>query len=379
MLRCVRGSFACALLVLAGLWGTGAMAAAPAAPTHYRIVGYDTGSVGTPEIDAGKIDVIIFAFARVEHGKVVLPEKAAVRLQKLIALKKTHPALKVTISVGGWEAGGFSEAAATPAGRRLFAQTAADMVVKQHADGLDVDWEYPGSSQSGIASSPQDRVHFTQLLKLLRATLDKAGAANGHVGANHYLLTIASADSQYVHGIDLAAVAPYLDWFNVMTYDFNNSLTPLTGHHSGLFAARMAPAAARTTARAVHQYLADGVPADKIVIGAAFYGRRFDGVKPVDNGRYQPYASSTHMYGWKQLQADFINKQGYKRYWDKYADAPYLWNAATRSFISYDDPQSLAAKAAFVKANHLGGIMYWEATEDDHNQLLDAIWQGLKH
>lgn len=143
----------------------------------------------------------------------------------------------------------------------------------------------PGNDQADITASSLDREHFTALIETLRSTLDEAGAGNGHVGANHYLLTIASADSRFVKGIDLKAVAPYLDWFNVMTYDFNNSLTPLTGHHTGLRAAASAPADARTTVRVVRQYLAAGVPAGKIVIGVAFYGLRFDGVRPVDRGR----------------------------------------------------------------------------------------------
>ncbi|HEX7341180.1 MAG TPA: glycosyl hydrolase family 18 protein [Rhodanobacteraceae bacterium] len=362
-----------AIVLLAGCAGV-----RPAPALRYRIVGYDTATRHAEVLDAGKLDVLIFAFARVRQDKVVLSPDAATRLQKLIALKATHPGLKVTISVGGWGAGGFSGAAATAASRRTFADSAAQLVASQHADGLDVDWEYPGSSLSGIKSSPQDRVHFTALIQALRAALDKMGAGNGHVGAHHYLLTIASADSRYVKGIDLAAVAPYLDWFNVMTYDFNNSLTALTGNHTGLHASAVAPPDARTTARAVREYLAAGVPADKIVIGAAFYGLRFDGVHPADHGLYQHYARFGGSYPWFVLKQKFINRDGYVRHWDARADAPYLWNATTHSFISYDDPQSIAAKVAFVKAHHLGGIMFWEASGDDHNELLDSIWSGLR-
>jgi chitinase len=65
------------------------------------------------------------------------------------------------------------------------------------------------------------------------------------------------------------------------------------------------------------------------------------------------------------------------RQWDAAADAPWLWNARTRTFISYDDPESIAAKAAFVKAHDLGGIMYWEQSLDPTGELLDAIWRGL--
>jgi chitinase len=59
------------------------------------------------------------------------------------------------------------------------------------------------------------------------------------------------------------------------------------------------------------------------------------------------------------------------------AGAPWLWNAQTRRFISYDDPQSIAAKAAYVRAQRLGGLMYWEQSLDPRGELLEAMWQGL--
>lgn len=344
--------------------------------TPYRVVAYDTVEAGAPVPDVDKLDVLNFAFAVVRDGRVVLPDDAATRLDQRIALKQDHPHLKVVVSVGGWGAGGFSEAAATPAARQAFADSAARLLVTHHADGLDVDWEYPGSDLAKIGASPDDRANFTALLRTLRETLQRTAATQGR--AEPYLLTIASADSQYVDGIDLAAVAPLLDWFNVMTYDFNNSLTPLTGHHSGLYPAVVAPSEARTTSRAVHQYLAAGVPADKIVIGAAFYALRFDGVKPEHDGLYQPYDKFGGAIAWRDLKRDFINRQGYQRHWDDRADAPYLWNPTTRSLIVYDDPASLAAKAGYVKLHHLGGIMFWQAGQDDDGELLTAIREGLQ-
>lgn len=367
---------ACLLATLT-LLGACAAVSRPSAGKDFRVVAYDTVQQGMATPDVDKLDVLNFSFAVVRDGRVVLQGDAASRLQKRVALKARHPDLDVVISVGGWGAGGFSEAARTPASRQVFADSAAQLLVEQHADGLDVDWEYPGSDLADIAASPEDRANFTALLKTLRDTLDRAGAKHGHEGQNHYLLTIASADSQYVDGIDLATVAPLLDWFNVMTYDFNNSLTSVTGHHSGLHAAASAPPDARTTSRAVRQYLAAGVPADKIVIGAAFYALRFDNVDPAHDGLYQPYGEFGGAIPWATLKRDFINQQGYARHWDARARAPYLWNADTHSLIVYDDPESLAAKAAYVKKHHLGGVMFWQAGQDDDNQLLTAIRKGL--
>ncbi len=352
--------------------------AATTAAAPYRVVGYIAG--GWDHLDAvpaDKIDTLIFSFAHVDHGKVVLNPQDAPHLRGLVALKSAHPRLKIAVSVGGWTAGGFSEAAATAAGRKLFADSAAQLLADYGADGLDVDWEYPGHHESGIQSSPQDREHFTLLLQALRASLDRVGATHGHRGAKHYTLSIAAADGDFVDGIDIAAANRELDWFNLMTYDFVNAMTPTTGHHTGLHASALTPAKARTTDRAVRQFLAAGVAPGHLLIGAAFYGREFADVQPTAHGLYQPYGHFQGMLPWGVLKQHYIGQQGYVRYWDAEAQAPSLWNAATHDFITYDDPQSLAAKAAYVKAQHLGGIMYWEESLDAGDELLNAMWHDL--
>ncbi len=373
-LRAAIAAFTAILLLASACTVASATNAAP----RYRVIGYAMQWNPAQDKDLDKIDTLIFAFAVVKDGRVVLPEGTAEKLQSLVALKKRDPALKVDISVGGWGAGGFSEAASSEQGRKLFADTAAKLVADHHADGLDIDWEYPGHNESGIASSPDDRANFTLLLQAVRASLDRIGAQHGRTGNHHYTLSAAVADGPFVDGIDIAAVDRYLDWFNLMTYDFCNALTPETCHHAGLHASRFTPAGARTTDRAVQQFLAAGVPPHKLVIGAAFYGREFGGVNPTRDGLYQPYKKFIAFVPWSRLKADFIGKHGFVRHWDATADAAWLWNAKTRTFISYDDPEALAAKAAYVKARHLGGIMYWEQSLDPSDELLDAIHRGLQ-
>jgi chitinase len=353
-----------------------AWAAVQRAP--YRVIGYATRWIPTQDRDFGKIDTLIFAFAEIHHGRVGLRAAASKRLHEMIALKQRDPGLKVDISVGGWAAGGFSEAARSADGRKAFAASAARMVVANHADGLDIDWEYPGHHESGIASSPDDRADFTLLLQAVRAALDRAGARHQRTQNKRYTLSIAVADGPFVSGIDLAAVNRYVDWFNLMTYDFCNSMTATTCHHAGLHASASATADARTTGRAVRQFLAAGIPARKLVIGAAFYGREFGQVEPIHDGLYQPYRKYLGEIPWPELQADYIGVNGFVRHWDPRADAAWLWNPHTHVFISYDDPASIAAKAAFVKTHRLGGIMYWEQSLDPGDELLDAIVHGLR-
>jgi chitinase len=337
-----------------------------ATPTRgYRVVGYISNTGHTDRIDASRIDTLIYAFAHVDHDMVVLRPDAAASLAQVVALKQANPSLRVVVSVGGWTADGFSQAASSAEGRQRFATSAAKLLDDHHADGLDIDWEYPAHGESGIASSPSDRTNFPLLLAATRKALDAL--------PGRHTLSAAVADGAFVDGVDIPAANRYLDWFNLMTYDFVNSLTPTTGHHSGLHASVLAPADARTGDRAVAQFLAAGVPASKLFIGAAFYARRFNEVTPTAGGVYQRYGKYGGEIPWPELKAQYIGKNGFTRYWDADAQAPYLWNAATRSFITYDDPQSIAAKVAFVRKMHLGGVMYWEQSQDIDGDLLRAV------
>ncbi|MFC4526606.1 glycoside hydrolase family 18 protein [Dyella halodurans] len=367
------------LLVAALATGVATTAMAAEPPAHYRVVGYVMDAKPLPRISAGKLDVINYAFARLDaKGNVVLPSPTVDQtLASFTGLRKISPNLKIIVSIGGWGADHFSDTALTEASRQRMADSAAALVEKYDVDGIDLDWEYPTLPGAGIDHRPEDKRNFSLLLETLRARLDKLGAA--HAG-RHYLLSIAAADGEFVQGIELERVSRSLDWINLMTYDFHNSLTPTTGHHAGLHLSKLAPADDRAGDKAVEQFLAAGVPANKLNLGAAFYGRAFTGVNPQDNGLYQKYDKYLGDPSWRELVADYIDKHGYVRHWDEQAQAPYLWNAATKTFVSYEDPQSLRAKAAFIKAKGLGGVMYWEHSLDRNEELLDVLDQSLnKH
>lgn len=339
-----------------------------------QVIGYVMDGDALPSIDARKLDVVNFAFAHVNPShEVHLPGDTATQmLQQLVALKRDNPRLRIVLSIGGWGSGNFSEAAATPQARARFAATAIALMRRHRIDGLDIDWEYPTLAGPGISHSPDDRDNFTAMLRDTRAQLDAEGARTG----THYLLTIAAADGEAARGLDLPRIAPLLDWINLMTYDFHGSLTPTTGHHAALWRSASAAPEGRTTAGAVEEFLAAGVPAGKINVGVAFYGRKFAGVRADNDGLHQPYREHEAFLSWRDIQAHYLDRDGYVRRWDERAQAPTLWNAQERAFITYDDPQSLRAKAHYVRARGLGGIMYWEHRQDD-GALLDAVREGL--
>ncbi len=348
-------------------------AAQAAAP--YRIVGYVVGGPQMPAITPGKLDVVNFAFAQVdETHRVFLPaDTSPDNLRALVALRKRQPSLRIVLSIGGWGAGHFSEAAADPAARAVFIDSAMSLLRQYDLDGLDIDWEYPTLAGPGISHQPADRHNFSLLLEALRAKLDaETSVRNGR----QYLLTIAAAEGEFAQGLELPRIAASLDWINLMTYDFYGSLTPTTGHHAGLAPTPGAPAGARNAQAAVQEFLDAGVPAEKIHLGVAFYGRRFGDVAPAHDGLLQRFGSDGGFISWAGIAEGPLVQPGWKRHWDVQAQAPWLWNATTHQFISYDDPQSLRAKIAYVKRMQLGGIMYWEYRQDRDEALLDVLVQG---
>ncbi len=375
MRRSARGFALVCVLALAAC-------AAPAVrdTARHHLVGYVAGWETLSRIDARKLTAINYAFAHIDKsGNVFLDQPhSADFLAQLRALKSQNPKLKVLVSVGGWGADGFSDAAESESSRAKFAASAADLLAHNALDGIDLDWEYPGLPGPGIRHRDEDRHNFTLLLQALRRGLDELGTASGRAADNHYLLTAALADGEFVAHIELDAIHAYLDWIDLMTYDFHNSLTPTTGHHAALSRSATSAASERSIERAVGQYLAAGVPPRKLIVGVPFYGRAFAGVHADNHGLDQAYVRYEADFPWSRLVADFIDRNGYVRYWDATADVPYLWNAQTSVFISYDDPQSLAIKARFVKAHGLGGIMYWEQSQDLDGQLLGVLSAALQ-
>jgi chitinase len=347
----------------------------PEAPAQeFRVVAYVAGWSMPEAVPAEKLTHVNFAFARIDaDGRVAFENpRYAEAIASLVALKARNPRLKVLVSVGGWEADGFSDAALTPDSRARFAASAVDFVRRHRLDGIDLDWEYPGQGVAGIKFRAEDKENFTLLLRDLRAALDAASRAEGR-DAGRYLLTIASADREYFDHAQMDRLHVYLDWVNVMAYDFFNRLTPTTGHHAGLHASAFAAPEDRNASASIAQHLAAGIPPEKLVLGVAFYGRRFEGVDPLHEGLNRPYERYGGEHAYATLAESYIGREGYVRRWDVRARAPFLWNAAARSFITYDDPQSIREKTAFACGKRLGGVMFWELSQDREGELLDAI------
>jgi chitinase len=368
------------MLFVAASCGTGP------SPEKYMVVGYVAGfrNFDFGAIDAAKLTHINYAFANIIGGEVKFgsegiddTEMNVDDIRALVSLKDVNPDLKVLVSVGGWGwSGNFSDAALTDSSRNRFAASAARFVLEHSLDGIDLDWEYPNHPGAGNIYRQEDVHNFTLMLRCVREHLDSLAAEEGR--KEKYLLTIATGASElYAANTELGELQQYLDFINIMTYDFHHGASYQTGHHSNLFLSSFDAPDGDATERAVEIHIRDGVPASKLNIGVPFYGRVWDGVEPVSNGLYRKARTTGAGMSYTDVLKALADP-AYTRHYDTSAASPFLWNETDSVFISYDDQVSLAAKMNYVREKGLGGVMFWEYTEDVDGMLLNAITEGLK-
>lgn len=317
--------------------------------------------------DAKMLSILNLSFGKIEKGNVICDLENY--QEYLLNIRKDSPDLKMVLSIGGWGAGGFSETMETDSGRKQFAASARDLVERYQLDGIDIDWEYPCIGISGIKASREDKENFTLMLKDLRHSLDQ-------IKDRKCLVNIAGGGGNYfLRCTNMPEASKYLDYVQIMTYDLRGGFTIETGHHTNLYDNRE-DLLDVSTDRAVQAYLKAGVPREKLVIGAAFYSRMWKGVPDANHGWMQ-MAESTGGYGpdYGELAEHYINKNGFKRYWDDEAKAPWLFNGDT--FISYEDEESISHKAEYVKEQGLAGIMFWEYGCDSTKTLTRVIRESI--
>ena len=279
-----------------------------------RIIGYvNTADLNhMREEDVRALTVINIAFGLIRDGEVVWDAKDA--RDGMVSIRKSNPELKIVLSVGGWGADGFSQAARTKEGRERFAASALAIVKEYGLDGIDIDWEYPGTSLAGIASDRSDKENYTLLL---------------------------------------------------------------AGHHAALYHSEGNLFDA-CVEKAVNGFANAGVPMEKLILGVPFYSRKWDGVKGAGcrNGLGME-AETVGGYGgdYGELKESWIGKRGFIRYWDEQAKVPYLFDGET--FISYEDCESLGVKIAYLKEKGMGGIMFWEYKCDPSGELLSFIKKNM--
>ncbi|NQT93280.1 MAG: glycoside hydrolase family 18 protein [Lentisphaerae bacterium] len=297
---------------------------------------------------------------------------------QLVKLKREFPHLKTLAAAGGWTwSDHFSDIAASSNARTTFAQSCLALVTNYGFDGVDLDWEYPvEGGEAGLEHRPGDRTNYVLLLKEIRNTFDALGAVNGA----DYLLTVAtSADYNTLTArFAVADICDYVDWINVMTYDYSGPWEAKTGHLAPLYGNPSAPNLDLNVHKTIETYLAHGAPSNRLVLGIPFYARGFQGAWTNDHGLFQTFTNRSDEGSWPGEPGVFdyrdldegtsghryIHGDGFERYWDDIGGAPYLYNPTSQVFITYEDEESLQLKLDYVQSNGLAGVMYWSIDAD---------------
>ncbi|MER5823828.1 glycoside hydrolase family 18 chitinase [Streptomyces mirabilis] len=287
---------------------------------------------------------------------------------QLRELKAKYPNIKILWSFGGWTwSGGFAQAAANPA---AFAQSCYNLVEDPRwadvFDGIDIDWEYPNAC--GLSCDTSGAAAYKNLMQALRAKF----------GTNNLVTAATTADGTSggkIDAADYAGASQYVDWYNVMSYDFFGAFNAQgpTAPHSPLTSYSGIPTPGFTTADAIAKFKAKGVPASKLLIGIGFYGRGWTGVtQDAPGGTATGPAPGTY-------------EQGIEDYKVLKTSCPATGTIAGTAYAhcgtnwwSYDTPATIGTKMAWAKSQGLGGAFFWEFSGDTSNgELVSALTSGL--
>lgn len=329
------------------------------------VIAYYFGNAARVDsFDMTKVTHVIYSFGHLKGNRLNIDNaKDTSTIQKLVAQKSKNPSLKVLLSLGGW--GGCktcSDIFSAKKGREEFAVSVKELLTYFSADGIDLDWEYPTiEGHPGHPYKEEDKANFTDLVKTLREEL-----------GNEKIISFAAGgfSSFLEKSVDWHKVMTYCDFVNMMTYDLVNGASTVTGHLTPLYST---PQQKESTDNAINYLLSIGITSQKIVLGAAFYGRLFENVGKENNGLYQSARFKSYV-PYRSIRERIRTEDGYSFYWDDVAKAPYGYNPAAKTYITFEDTKSIALKTQYVVDKKLFGIMFWQLTEDKNSGgLLEAI------
>ncbi|KKZ60553.1 chitinase [[Emmonsia] crescens] len=292
-------------------------------------------------------------------------------IKQLYLLKKYNRHLKTLLSIGGWTySANFPAPASTPAGRQTFARTAVQLLADLGFDGIDIDWEYPQD-----AAQAQD---FVLLLQETRQVLDSYAAQ--HAQGKRLLLTVAVPCGESNYGkLRMAEMDAYLDFWNLMSYDFAGSWDGKAGHMANVFPSANVPESTPFNAdAAVSAYIAGGVHPKKLVFGLPLYGRAFEQTNGPGHS-FQGVGEGS----WENGVWDYkvLPQAGSEEANDFELLASWSYDVNGKKMISYDTPAIAWAKADYIRRRGLGGGMWWELSGDcplgSERSLIRKTVEGL--
>lgn len=308
---------------------------------------------------------------------------------QLIKLKQ-QPHLKVLPSIGGWTLSDpFFHLATDASKRAVFVNSVANFLrTYSFFDGVDIDWEFPGGRGANAnLGSQADFEAYADLMRDLRAMLDNLET---ELGKELELTSAIGTSPAMVAAANYGRAHQYMDYIFAMTYDYYGAWSGVLGHQTALNNYSYNTNNGFYAASVVDSLTAQNVPANKIVMGVAAYGR---GWKNVSGGQPEwPFSGTGNgaakgtwedgVLDYKDIVTNYLGGttgtgiNGFSYFYDTEAQAPYLWNYSTGTLITYDNPRSTKAKADFVKNHGLAGLFSWEI-DADNGDITNAMVEGL--
>ncbi|XP_050514688.1 serine-rich adhesin for platelets [Diabrotica virgifera virgifera] len=293
---------------------------------------------------------------------------------KFTGLKTYNKNLKTMLAIGGWNEGStrFSPMVANATRRKEFARNAIKFLRLNHFDGLDLDWEYPSFRDGG---KPRDKTNYPLLVQDLREEFDREAEKTGRP---KLLLTMAvPAGLEYINkGFNVPELNRYLDWMNILSYDYHSAFEPAVNHHAPLYSLEEESEynydSDLNIDHSVKHYLKLGADPSKLVLGIPTYGRSytllnpdaFEIGSPADGPGTMGEATRENGYLAYYEVCDYIKNQDWEvddpnpKVMGPYAFKDNQW-------VGYDDEEIVKRKAEYVAENRLGGIMFWSIDNDD--------------